>query len=65
MALNSFLFLLLFLPVVAAGTYALRDRVGNHAAQVWILLASLTFYAWAGVASTALLLGLGYLYRVK
>ena len=57
MALNSFLFLLLFLPVVAAGTYVLRDRVGGRSAQVWILLASLAFYAWAGATSFGLLLG--------
>ena len=46
MALNSFTFLLLFLPAVIAGVMLLRDRVGPRAAQWVVLAASLLFYFW-------------------
>jgi alginate O-acetyltransferase complex protein AlgI len=46
-ALNSFRFLLLFFPVVALGYRLLAQRRGN-ACNVWLLLASATFYAMSG-----------------
>ncbi len=56
MALNSFLFLLAFLPVVVAGTFVARDRRGAGAAQLLVLVASLAFYASDGIYDLALLL---------
>jgi D-alanyl-lipoteichoic acid acyltransferase DltB (MBOAT superfamily) len=57
MALNSFLFLLGFLPIVVAGAHLLRDHRSPRAAQSWILVASLVFYGWDGSAHLVLLLG--------
>ncbi len=57
MALNSFTFLLLFLPAVIAGVMLLRDRVGPRAAQWVVLAASLLFYSLDGVRDLSLLLG--------
>jgi alginate O-acetyltransferase complex protein AlgI len=46
MLFNSFPFLLVFLPVVALGNAALRRAAGARAAQLWLLAASLVFYAY-------------------
>ena len=56
MALNSFLFLLAFLPAVVAVVHLARNRRGQHAAQMLVLLASLAFYASDSVRDFALLL---------
>ena len=45
MSLNSFLFLLAFLPIVVIGAHVLRDRWSPRAAQLLILGASLAFFA--------------------
>jgi alginate O-acetyltransferase complex protein AlgI len=45
MPFNSFPFILAFLPVVLVVCFALRKWVGPTAAQLWILFASLFFYA--------------------
>src|SRR5215831_9588494 len=56
MPLASFAFLVAFLPVVAIVAHLLRDQFSARAAQVWILLASLAFYARSGPAYLLLLL---------
>ena len=48
MALNSFFFLLGFLPCVVMGVHLLRDRYSARAAQVLVLLASMAFYVASG-----------------
>ena len=45
MLFNSRLFILVFLPVALAGFLA-AGRLGRRAAMVWLLAASLFFYAW-------------------
>lgn len=56
MALNSFLFLLAFLPLVVVLAHALRSRRGLSAAQALILAASFAFYLPSGVGGFMLLL---------
>ncbi|HTR77990.1 MAG TPA: MBOAT family O-acyltransferase [Gemmatimonadaceae bacterium] len=57
MALTSFGFLLLFLPIVVIGAHVLRDARSARSAQIWILAASLVFYAADRPVNVALLLG--------
>ena len=57
MLFNSFPFLLVFLPVVALGNAALRRAAGPRAAQVWLLAASLVFYAYPRPEHLPLLVG--------
>ncbi len=47
MLLNSFLYLFLFLPVVAFGYCYLRGIKATRFAQGFLLAASLAFYAYA------------------
>src|ERR1700722_7613078 len=47
MPFNSFRYILVFLPVVLIGCIALRRLAGPKAAQAWILVGSLVFYAWS------------------
>ena len=56
MLFNSLPFLVLFLPVVALGNAALRRFVGARGAQLWLLAASLFFYALPRPAHLPLLL---------
>lgn len=42
MVFSSFVFLWIFFPVVLAGYYISNDKIKN----LWLLLASLVFYAW-------------------
>jgi D-alanyl-lipoteichoic acid acyltransferase DltB (MBOAT superfamily) len=56
MIFNSYQFLFGFLPVVLAGTFWLA-RFGAGAAQVWLIVASLAFYAAWNPAYLPLLLG--------
>src|SRR5205807_9094108 len=44
MLFNSYLFIFLFLPVVLTG-YFILGRLGNLAAVIWLVLASLLFYS--------------------
>src|SRR6478735_2567652 len=67
MLFNSYLFILLFLPVARTGYFVLGRR-SNVAAVAWLSLASLAFYAlgnWQFVllllASIAFNYGIGYL----
>jgi alginate O-acetyltransferase complex protein AlgI len=57
MLLNSFLYLFLFLPVVACGYYYLRRIKATQLAQGFLLAASLAFYAYAKPAYLPLLVG--------
>ena len=45
MLFASFRYILIFLPVVVCGAIAVRKLVGPRAAQAWVLLASIIFYA--------------------
>jgi alginate O-acetyltransferase complex protein AlgI len=53
---NSYQFLFAYLPVVLAGTFLLA-RFGAGGAQIWLIAASLFFYAAWNVAYLPLLLG--------
>jgi alginate O-acetyltransferase complex protein AlgI len=71
MLFNSYSFILLFLPVVLLGYFALGRR-GNPAPVLWLALASLVFYAFGGwqfvpllLASIAFNYGIGYLLIVR
>jgi alginate O-acetyltransferase complex protein AlgI len=57
MLFNSFAYIFLFLPVVVALTLLARKIAGPRAAQVLVLLASLTFYTWWKPAHLVYLLG--------
>ncbi|MBR0172852.1 MAG: MBOAT family protein [Lachnospiraceae bacterium] len=46
MVFSSFVFVWLFLPVVIAGNYVFQKIGGNRAANAFLLVASLFFYAW-------------------
>ena len=56
LSVNSFAFLLLFLPATLALVAFARTRLGEGAAKVVLLGASLLFYSFAGLPSLALLL---------
>ena len=56
MIFNSYQFLFAYLPIVLAGTFLLA-RVSANAAQLWLIAASLFFYAAWNVACLPLLLG--------
>ena len=56
MLFNSFQFLFIFLPVVVLGNGLLRHFSGARAAQLWLLAASLFFYAWPRPEQLPLLL---------
>ena len=56
MSIVSLAFLFGFLPIVVIGTHLLRDYVSARAAQVWLLGASLVFYAGGSVKFVPLLL---------
>jgi D-alanyl-lipoteichoic acid acyltransferase DltB (MBOAT superfamily) len=63
MLFNSYLFLLIFLPLALAGYYAL-GQVRRSLAAGWLCLASLVFYGWWNphyVALLALSIGVNYL----
>lgn len=45
MLFNSYLFLLAFLPLVLAGFYGLGHLAGRTGALLWLIVASLVFYA--------------------
>jgi len=55
MLFNSFRFLFLFLPVVAAGYYICAHRISGRAGQIVLILSSLFFYGSARVAYVPLL----------
>ncbi len=45
MLFNSFIFIGVFLPITLAGWWGLKNRLGIRIALVWLVLASLVFYA--------------------
>lgn len=45
MLFNSYLFLLIFLPLVIAGFYGTARAFGRHGGLLWLIVASLVFYA--------------------
>jgi len=55
MLFNSYQFIFLFLPIVVLGYFVL-GRLGRTAAVVWLVLASLAFYAVSRVDSLAIIL---------
>jgi D-alanyl-lipoteichoic acid acyltransferase DltB (MBOAT superfamily) len=57
MLFNSFAYVLFFLPAVAVVHALLRAWAGPRAAQIWLLLSSLVFYAWSKPAHLPLLAG--------
>jgi len=57
MALNSFLFLLLFLPAVLIVQVLLQKYGGRQWPEVWLLAASLSFYGFEGFAQLPFLIG--------
>jgi alginate O-acetyltransferase complex protein AlgI len=64
MIFNSYQFLFAYLPVVLTGTFLLA-RTGANAAQLWLIAASLFFYAAWNVAYLPLLLGsVGFNYLI-
>ena len=46
MQFNSYLFLLLFLPITLSGYFCLGKRMGRPRAMGWLTGASLVFFAW-------------------
>jgi D-alanyl-lipoteichoic acid acyltransferase DltB (MBOAT superfamily) len=56
MSLSSLEFLFGFLPIAVIGVHLLRDWVSARAAQVWILVLSLVFYASSGIGYVPLML---------
>ncbi|GAC1576166.1 MAG: MBOAT family protein [Candidatus Elarobacter sp.] len=57
MLFNSFVFLFVFLPIVLTVTFVLGHCGKRRAATVWLIAASLYFYAYWNVAYVPLLLG--------
>ena len=57
MLFNSHIFLFAFLPVALIGFFLAARIAGMVAAQVWLTLASLVFYAWTGWPFLPFLLG--------
>ena len=57
MLFNSYAFIFLFLPIAVAGCFFFAARLGAKAAQDWLILASLVFYAAWNVRFLPILLG--------
>ena len=57
MLFNSYEFLLAYLPVTLAGCFLLARYAGPASAQVWLIMASLAFYAAWNLAYVPLLVG--------
>jgi alginate O-acetyltransferase complex protein AlgI len=57
MLFNSFEFILVFLPIVLVGYYALGRYHNNSIATAWLSLASLCFYGWWNCGYLILLAG--------
>lgn len=55
MLFNSFAYLFAFLPGTAIVHALLRRHVGRQAAGLWLLVASLAFYAWGNVSNLPVL----------
>lgn len=46
MLFNSYVFVLLFLPITVLGFYLLSSYAGYRGARLWLLVAALVFYGW-------------------
>src|SRR5438045_9053933 len=57
MLFNSAPFIFIFLPVALCGFYSTAALIGRRAAMIWLLLATLVFYAWWNPAYLPLILG--------
>jgi alginate O-acetyltransferase complex protein AlgI len=57
MLFNSYLFVLVFLPVTVAGFYLIGGRGHHRVALSWLVAASFFFYAWWNTAYLGLILG--------
>jgi len=57
MLFNSYSFVLLFLPITITGFYVSAHYLGYRASRLWLITASLFFYAWWNPAYIGLLLG--------
>ena len=57
MVFSSYIFLLVFMPLVAFGFFALRAREAYGASVTFLLIASYVFYGYWSIAHLALLLG--------
>ena len=57
MLFNSYQFIFVFLPVVLAGCFVVARLIGPGAAQLWLIAASLYFYASWSLRYLPLLLG--------
>ena len=56
MLFNSYIFIFLFLPVVFAGYLAFRRNAQSNGWVIWLVVASLVYYAWWKPAFVLLLL---------
>lgn len=57
MLFNSYIYILLFLPVVAAAYYWTSIRLHRRLAITWLVIASLFFYAWWNPIYLPLIIG--------
>lgn len=66
MSFNSYIFILLLLPISVTGYFAL-SRIKQEFGLMWLLISSLVFYAWAGISCFILLIAsllLNYIFTV-
>lgn len=56
MLFNSYIFVMVFLPLALAGFFA-AARLGRRVAGCWLIAASLAFYGWWNVSFVPLLVG--------
>ena len=66
MSFNSYIFILLLLPISVTGYFAL-SRIKQEFRLMWLLISSLVFYAWAGISCFILLIAsllLNYIFTV-
>ena len=57
MLFNSYIFILLFLPVTVAGFHLIGTRGRHEMAMGWLVCASLFFYGWWNPIYLGLILG--------
>ena len=49
MAFNTYIFILVFLPIILIGYYLLAHIKAYKVMRVWLVVASVCFYGYAGV----------------
>jgi alginate O-acetyltransferase complex protein AlgI len=57
MRFHSFLYILLFLPLAVMVYWGLMRKINARAAKVWMIIASMIFYAYGDLRYIPLLLG--------